>query len=239
MTAPVQRSCFVEADPSLALPRRAAVELVGTLLLTVAAIGSGLAMARLQPVSPAIGLLAGALATSGALVGLIQALGNVSGGHFNPLITLLQYFGGARPLGCTIAYVAGQAAGAVAGALLTNLIFATARGSISLPSGSSALALSEAVAAAGLMIVVFGCMRSFRAETGPFAVGAWLTAAIIGTPSTSYANPAIALAAAFAAGPVALPGWTALLYAAMELAGALVALVTIAIFYPAQDTDAP
>lgn len=239
MSAPAQRSCFVEADPSLALPRRAAVELVGTLLLTVAAVGSGLAMERVQPSNPAIVVVAGALATSGALVGLIQALGAVSGGHFNPLITLLQYLGGTRRLDCTVAYIVAQAVGAVAGALLANFVFAMDRGNVALPVGNPALALSEAAASAGLMIVVFGCIRSFRAETGPFAVGAWLAAAIIGTPSTSYANPAIVLAAAFAAGPVGLPGWTALLYAAMELAGALVALVTMAIFYPTQRKNAP
>ncbi len=83
-----------------------------------------------------------------------------------------------------------------------------------------------------LMIVVLGCARSGRAETGPFAVGAWLAGAIVATPSGSYANPAIALGAIVASGPIALSVNTAFLYVPAEIAGALLALLVVAVTYP-------
>jgi glycerol uptake facilitator-like aquaporin len=207
------------------------VEGVGTLLLVFAVVGSGLTAEHLLHQWPALGLFASAIGTAGALVGLILALGSVSGGHFNPLISGLQWLAGERRLDCTLAYVAAQFGGGIMGALLANVIFGADRQFMQLP-GNWTLASSETLAAAGLMIVVFGCARSSRTETGPFAVGAWLAAAIIATPSTSYANPAIVVSAVFAAGPVALPATSALLYVPAEVAGALLALIVIAIAYP-------
>jgi glycerol uptake facilitator-like aquaporin len=229
---PKAQTCFFEQDPGAALTRRATAEGVGTLLLMLAATGSGLAVQHLLPESGILGLLASALATAGALVGLIIAFGSVSGGHFNPLITGLQWLGGERKLDCTLAYVAAQFAGAILGALLANVVFGSGSRAPVFALVNGTLILSEALAAAGLMIVVFGCARSGRTETGPFAVGAWLSAAIVATPSSSYANPAITLAALVAAGPIALPRTTALLYVAAEVVGALVSFAVIAIAYP-------
>jgi glycerol uptake facilitator-like aquaporin len=103
-----------------------------------------------------------------------------------------------------------------------------------MPSAQWRLVASEIVATVFLMIVVFGCTRSGRAETDPFAVGFWLAAAIIATPSTSYTNPAIVVSALFAAGPIALSATTALLYVPAEVAGALIAFVIIGFSYPRQ-----
>ena len=216
----------------MVLYRRVAAEGVGTLLLMLAATGSGLALRDLQPDSPALGLLAGAFATAGALVGLILAFGSVSGAHFNPLISSLQWLAGERKLDCALAYVAAQCTGAILGAFLSNSIFATGERLIRPDSATWALSGSESVATAGLMIVVFGCARSGRAETGPFAVGAWLSAAIMATPSTSYANPAMTLAAVVANGPIALSVATAIQYLAAQLVGALVAYLIVTVTYP-------
>jgi glycerol uptake facilitator-like aquaporin len=225
-------TCFFERDPGIAVAPRAIAEGVGTLLLVLAAAGAGLAVARLAVGSPAITLIAGAAATAGALVGLIIAFGEISGGHFNPLITGLQWLVGERPLGCTLSYVAAQCVGGIAGALLANGLFDIG-GSVSAPPGVTwPTVLSEVVASAGLMTVVFSCARSGRKETGPFAVGAWLMAAIIATPSTSYANPAIAIAALFTGGPIALSPSQALAYVPAEIGGALIALIPVSIAYP-------
>lgn len=234
---PMTETCFFERDPGLALVRRATVEGLGTLLLMLAAAGSGLTAEHLFPESPALGLLLGAVATASALVGLILAFGAVSGGHFNPLITWLQWLAGERRLNCTLAYVAAQILGGLLGAILASAIFAVGGQPAKLPSTSWTLAASEIVASAGLMIVVFGCARSGRALTGPFAVGAWLTAAIIATPSASYANPAIVVGALVAAGPIALPAPMALVYLAAEVAGALLAFLVIALAYPAHPAE--
>lgn len=224
-------NCFFEKDPKISLGRRAFVEAAGTLFLVLAAASSGLAALRLQD-TPLLAHLVSAVATSAALVGLIVALGAVSGGHFNPLITILQWLSRDRSGDCTLAYIGAQTIGAVGGALLGNLIYGVQRHAVAARPGLPQLALSEFLAATALMIVVFGCVRSERKETGPFAVGAWLTSGILALPSASYANPVIVLAALFVDGPMALAPRTALVYALVELAGALVALLIIGIAYP-------
>lgn len=228
-------TCFVEADPQLQLVRRATVECIGTLFLTIAATGAGLAVTQVEPANHGFALLLGASVTSGALVGLIFAFGKVSGGHFNPLITLLQWFLRERTGKCAAAYVMGQLIGAVLGAGIANLLFPTppVEQAITLPT--VALVASEFIASAGLMTIVFGCMRSGLATTGPLAVGAWLFAAIVATPSGSYANPAIIVAALFAHGPIHLSLRTVWLYAPAELFGALLALLIVAVGYPRKE----
>ena len=227
-----QVTCFFEEDPTIALVRRAVVECVGTLLLVIAAAGSGVLAQQALHDGVGLGRLAGATATAGALVGLIVALGSVSGGHFNPLITILQWLAGERPLGCSAAYVAAQCGGSVVGTVLTNLTFGAGLTRGTAPTAPWPLVWSELIAATGLMVVVFGCARSGRTESGPFAAGAWLVAAILATPSASYGNPALTLGAVFAAGPIALSPTTAALYGCAEIVGALLALPIIAIAYP-------
>lgn len=225
-------SCFFESNSDLSIVRKASIEGVGTLLLVLAAVGSGLTAHSIFHDASLLARLASGLAIAGALVGLVTAFGSVSGGHFNPLISVLQWLTGDRGLNCSVAYVAAQVAGGIAGALAANAIFGAQPTTAPAPLGIWRLASSEVPATAALMIVVFGCARSGRRDTGPFAVGAWLTAAIIATPSASYANPVIAIGALFAAGPMALPAATVRLYLLAQLAGALLALPVIAIAYP-------
>jgi glycerol uptake facilitator-like aquaporin len=87
------------------------------------------------------------------------------------------------------------------------------------------------------MTIVFGCARGRRPETGPFAAGAWLAAAIMATPSTSYANPAVTVAALFVTGPIALSTTTALIYVPAQIVGALIALLVIVTVYPRRFTS--
>jgi glycerol uptake facilitator-like aquaporin len=171
----------------------------------------------------AFGVLASTVATAGALVGLIFAFGAVSGGHFNPLITALQWLAHERKLNCTLAYVVAQCMGAVIGVLLMDFVFGAGPPFVHARSVNWLLCASEVVATAGLMIVVFGCARSGRTDLGPLAVGAWLTAAILATPSASFANPALAVAAIYAAGPIGLSAHKAFFYVVAEVVGALLA----------------
>jgi arsenate reductase len=216
-------STFFEINASLPLIRRAFVELIGTCFLTIAMVGAGLAVRNNIGTESIAASLVISVCIAGSLVGLIVSLGKISGGHYNPLITLGQWLRGERSIECTIAYVAGQFIGSVFGAQVSNVMFGeTLRMREALPSGG--MITSEIVAATGLMIVVFGCARSSKWETGPFAVGAWLTAAILATPSASYANPAVTIAATVAAGPVGLSGPTAVVYVAAQIVGLLIAL---------------
>ncbi|WP_421846349.1 aquaporin [Novosphingobium sp.] len=226
-------ACFHEADPGIALARRAAAEGAGTLLLAFAASAGGIAATRLLPGQPGAAALFVALAVAGALVALIVALGTLSGGHFNPLISFAQLLSGERTLPCAAAYIACQLAGGVAGGALGAALWHAA------PAGAGGLGpagmASEFVASAGLMLIVLGSARSGRPETGPFAVGAWLVAAIIATPTGSYANPAVVVGAVVAAGPVALGAGSAPPYIAAEIAGTLFALAIIAGLFPKKE----
>ncbi len=227
---PAQLTCFHEADPALSLWRRSGVEALGTLLLVLAASGGGIAASRLFSAAPGFVLPVVALVLAGALVSLIVALGAVSGGHFNPLITMLQWLARERGGICTAAYVSAQLGGGVLGGWLAGQVWHVAAAEAGGLGWNGAV--SELVASAGLMLVVFGCARSGRATTGPFAVGAWLVAAVIATPTTSYANPAVVLAALVTAGPLALGGPSAAPYLLGEAAGGLLALAAVTLFIP-------
>lgn len=215
--------CFYELDPSSSLFRRSFGETMGTALLTVAMVAAGQIVRLHAAQELLLASLLMATAIAGALVGLIVALGKVSGGHFNPLITISQWLGGERGFACTAAYVLGQLAGAVVGAAAADLLFARQYSSAVAPL-TIELLLSEAVASFGLLTVVLGCSRSAKRETGPFAVGAWLAAAIVATPSASYANPAVTIAAVFATGTVALHPLSAGGFVVAQLVGMLLAI---------------
>ncbi len=230
--SPTPATCFFEQDPNLALGRRIMAEGVGTLLLMAAVTACGLNAQQLFADQSGLGLLASAGVVAGTLVSLIVAFGSVSGGHFNPLITGLQFLAGQRRLDCTLAYIAAQICGAVLGALLASYALGTNSPPPSTIVASWRFVLSEVIASAGLMIVVFGCARSGRAETGPFAVGLWLAGAIVVLPSGSLANPAVVLGALVSRGAIAISAHSAFLYVPAEIGGALLAFVIVAAIYP-------
>ncbi|WP_181969707.1 aquaporin [Paraburkholderia sp. DHOC27] len=231
-------TCFFEKDPTSSLAPRALAEGIGTCLLMLVAASSGLVAHRLLPDSSALALAASACGIAGSLIGLIVAFGSASGGHFNPLISGLQWLAGERKLSCAVAYIVAQLIGAIVGVLLAHAIFGMPEQIANPETPNWAFVVSELIASFGLMMIVFGCARSGRKDAGPFAVGAWLFAAIIATPSTSYANPAITCAALFADGPIRLGSSTAGLYLLAELAGALIAYLAFQTIYPQRDREA-
>lgn len=177
------------------LARRALAELLGTLFLVAAVVGSGIAAQRLSPHDTGLQLLENAVATGAALVAIILAVGPVSGAHLNPAVSAVDaLFGGLRRAELLV-YVAAQMAGGALGAVVANAMFALAPVSLSHHQRSGgALALSEVVATFGLLLVIFGIARARRFSAAPFAVGAYITAAYFFTSSTSFANPAVTVA---------------------------------------------
>ncbi|HUF85445.1 MAG TPA: aquaporin, partial [Acidimicrobiia bacterium] len=174
------------------LTRRVVAELVGTALLLIAVVGSGIAAQRLSPGDTGLQLLENAAATAVALVAIIFAVGAVSGAHLNPLVTLADRALGGITTREAGAYCAAQVVGAVLGTVIANLMFELPALEISDRSRSgSGLWLAEVVATFGLLLVVFGVARSGRAALAPFAVGAWIGGAYFFTSSTSFANPAV------------------------------------------------
>lgn len=182
---------------TLSLARRAAVEGLGTALLLAAVVGSGIMGESLAQGNAAIALLANTIATGAALVTLILALGPLSGAHFNPVVTLVLASRRDFPRGDVPAYLASQFVGAFAGVVLAHLMFDLAPIAASTQARAGlAQGLSEVVATFGLLVIILLVGRR-RDASGPYAVGAYITAAYWFTASTSFANPAVTLARAF------------------------------------------
>ncbi len=140
-------------------------EFLGTGLLVAAVVGSGIAAAKLSPGDVGLELLENAATTVGALIALILALGPVSGAHFNPVVTVTDRFFGGISSAHACAYIAAQTTGAVGGSILANAMFARPALEASTKARSSGpLWLAEVVATFGLLLVIFGVVRSGRPQ---------------------------------------------------------------------------
>jgi len=176
------------------LARRAAAEFAGTAFLVVAVVGSGVMASRLSPDDVGLQLLQNSVATGAALVALIVALQPVSA-SFNPVVTLVERALGLVDTRTALGLIAAQFLGGLAGSVLANLMFDLAPVAVSSHERAGAgLWLGEVVATVGLLLVVFGTVRSGRADRVAFAVGGYITAAYWFTSSTSFANPAVTIA---------------------------------------------
>ena len=206
---------------------------MGTCLLIIAVVGSGIMASRLSPTDVGIELLENAFATAGALVGLILMFGAVSGAHFNPVVTLVDRLFGTISTRDTILYVTVQTLGGCVGTVIANVMFELDPINISTHSRSSgALWLSEAVATIGLLLVIHGCVRTGRAAAVPFAVGAWIGGAYWFTSSTSFANPAVTIARMLSNSFAGIKPASAPMFIVMQLVGAVLAYALIRFIYP-------
>ncbi len=207
------------------LARRLTAEGLGSLLLVAAIVGSGIAAQRLSPGQTGLQLLENSIATGAVLVALILALGPVSGGHFNPVVSLADRLLGGLSSGETAAYSAAQVVGAGLGAVIANLMFSQPAVTLSTEVRSGGgIWLSEVVATFGLLLVILGVVRSRHREVAPYAVGAYIAAAYWFTSSTSFANPAVTLARTLTntfsgIAPSSVPA-----FIAAQVAGSLVAV---------------
>lgn len=179
------------------LPRATVAEAIGTALLLAAVVGSGEMGVRLAGGNIALALLANAGAAAGALYVLIACLGPVSGAHFNPAVSLVDWLRGELPGRRLAAYVPAQVTGAVAGVVLAHAMFGLALLQVGTQVRTGpAQWLSESVATAGLvMVILLG--RWQRPQAVPALVAAYIFAAYWFTASTSFANPAVTLARSF------------------------------------------
>ena len=224
--------------------RRLAAELVGTGLLVTAVVGSGVMATRLSPNDVGLQLLENAIATAFALGVLILVFGPVSGGHFNPVISLTDWWLGRRlrtglAPNVLAGYLLAQVLGAVGGAVLANVMFGLSPVAWSARHRDGGpLWLGEVVATSGLVLLVFALARSGRAAVAPAAVGAYIAAAYWFTSSTSFANPAVTLGRAFTdtfAGiaPASVPG-----FIIAQCVGAVIGVALVIALYPGAATVA-
>jgi arsenate reductase len=217
----------------LDLTRRLVAEALGTGLLVIAVIGSGIMASQLSPTDIGLQLLENSAATAGALIGLILMFGAVSGAHFNPIVTLVDRLLGTITSRDAGLYVLAQTIGGCLGAVIANLMFSLPAVELSTHSRSSgALWLSEVVATIGLLLVIQGCVRSGRTEAVPFAVGVWIGGAYWFTSSTSFANPAVTIARTLSDSFAGIKPSSAPMFIVMQLLGAILAYLLIRFLYP-------
>lgn len=217
----------------LDLSRRLAAEALGSAFLLVAVVGSGIMASRLSPGDVGLQLLENAAATGAALAGLILMFGAVSGAHFNPAVTLVDWLLGSITTRDAGLYVVAQTVGACAGTVLANAMFELPLIELSTKTRSSgALWLSEVIATIGLLLVIQGCVRTGRARAVPFAVGAWIGGAYWFTSSTSFANPAVTVARTLSDSFAGIEPASAPMFIAMQIIGAGIAYGLVRLLYP-------
>jgi arsenate reductase len=217
----------------LTLSRRLVAEALGTALLIVAVVGSGIMASRLSPDDVGLQLLENAAATAGALIGLILMFGAVSGAHFNPAVTIIdRLFGTISTRDCGM-YIAAQLIGGCVGTMFANVMFELDVINVSNKDRSSAaLWLSEVVATSGLLLVIHGCVRTGRASVVAFAVGLWIGGAYWFTSSTSFANPALTIARTLSDSFAGIDPGSAPMFIVMQLVGTLLAFALIRFLFP-------
>jgi arsenate reductase len=212
---------------SIAISRRLSAEAIGTGLLIIAVIGSGIMAERLTDIV-ALQLLCNAIATGGALVALILIFAPVSGASFNPVVGIVGIFTGEATIRDTALYALAQTVGGCIGAVIANLMFDLDAINISekVRSGSGVL-FSEVVATVGLLVVIYGTIRAQRANLVPFTVAAWITGAYFFTSSTSLANPAVTVARSLSNTFAGIAPESVPLFVLMQLIGAMLAVAMI------------
>ncbi|WP_369824245.1 aquaporin [Kitasatospora sp. Root187] len=224
------------APPAIPLLNRVAAELVGTAALVAVVVGSGIQATELSQ-DVGLQLLANSLATVFGLGVLILLLGPVSGAHFNPVVTLAEWWNGRKaPQGLTprevAAYIVAQTVGAIGGAILADAMFGQALVEWSTHDRSAGhLLLGEVVATAGLVLLIFGLAKTDHLRFAPVAVASYIGAAYWFTSSTSFANPAVTIGRAFTdtfAGiaPASVPG-----FIGVQLVGGVLGLALVALIF--------
>ncbi len=223
-------------DTPAQLGRRLLAEFLGTGMLVTVVVGSGIAAQRMSPNDVGLQLLENSTATAFGLAVLILALGPVSGAHFNPVVSLADWFlgrgGTGLPLPEVAAYTLAQCAGAISGCLLANVMFDVSPHLSDKHRAGGGHLVSEVVATAGLLLVIFALARTQRGVLAAPAVGAYIGAAYWFTSSTSFANPAVTVGRMFSdtfAGiaPASVPG-----FVAMQLLGAAIGTGIVLALYP-------
>ena len=214
------------------LLRKAFAEFLGTMLLVATVVGSGIAASRLSPDDVGLQLLQNALVTGAVLVALILALGPVSAA-FNPVVTLVERAFGAITTPVAALLIGAQVLGGCLGSVLANLMFELDAVDLSSTERSAgSLWLAEVVATLGLVVVVFGVVRSGRSAHVAYAVGAYITAAYWFTSSTSFANPAVTIGRTLSDTFAGIAPSSVPMFVLMQLVGGGLAYGVVRLLYP-------
>jgi glycerol uptake facilitator-like aquaporin len=226
------------SDVKPPLRRRLAAELLGTGLLVTVVVGSGIAAQSLSPNDVGLQLLENSLATVFGLAVLILVFGPVSGAHFNPVVSAVDWLLGRRAgsglSGREVAaYTLAQVTGGVLGAVLANVMFDLPAGQIATTDRVSVgRGIGEVVATAGLVLLIFALARTGRAALSAAAVGAYIGAAYWFTSSTSFANPAVTVGRMFSDTFAGIAPGSVPLFVVAQVVGAAVGFALVQLLFP-------
>jgi glycerol uptake facilitator-like aquaporin len=199
--------------------KRLFAEALGTGLLIIAVIGSGIMATNLTD-DVGLQLLANAGATVGALISLILMFGPISGAHFNPVVTMASCVFDKRPWKEVIPYAIAQAMGGTIGAVIANIMFdIDVLGPSTKIREGSGIWVSEVVATVGLLLVIFLISKGPRPDSVPLAVGVWIGGAYWFTSSTSLANPAVTFARMFSESFAGIAPESVPMFVVMQIVG--------------------
>ncbi|WP_255770142.1 aquaporin [Pseudarthrobacter sulfonivorans] len=224
--------------------RRAGAELLGTGVLVMIVVGSGIAAQQLSPNDVGLQLLQNSTATVFGLTVLILVLGPVSGAHFNPVVSLADWIlhrrnGTGLSLPELGTYVLAQTVGGISGSVVANAMFEVGTSISAKDRAGTGHLIGEIVATAGLVLLIFALAATRRSALAAPAVGAYIGAAYWFTSSTSFANPAVTVGRIFSdtfAGiaPASVPG-----FVIAQLVGAAVGTGLLLALFPAADRVHP
>ncbi|HEY5151653.1 MAG TPA: MIP/aquaporin family protein [Mycobacterium sp.] len=231
----------VKDDPA-GLMRRLLAEAIGTGLLVTVVVGSGIAAQRLSPQDTGLQLLENSTATVFGLAVLILMFGPVSGAHFNPVVTVADWFLGRRsgtglPGSFVGPYLIAQVVGGIAGAVLANAMFDLPAVQISgTDRATTGHGIGEIVATAGLVALIFLLARTGRHALSAAAVGAYIGAAYWFTSSTSFANPAVTVGRIFSDTFAGIAPSSVPLYVGAQIIGAAIGVGLVVALFPVSNT---
>lgn len=221
------------------LSRKLVAEGLGTALLVTVVVGSGIAAAALSPDDVGLQLLENSMATVFGLAVLILVFGPISGAHFNPVVSAVDWLltrragGGGLTGREVLAYTGAQIVGGIAGAVLANIMFDLAPVQVSTKDRVSVgHGLGEVVATAGLVLLIFALARTGRAVLSAAAVGAYIGSAYWFTSSTSFANPAVTIGRMFSDTFAGIAPSSAPVFITAQVVGGLLGLGLVRYLFP-------
>jgi glycerol uptake facilitator-like aquaporin len=210
--------------------RKASAEFFGTALLVCVVVGSGIMGTNLSN-DNAVALVVNTLSTIFALALLILVLGPVSGAHFNPVVTLVQFLSKSISMAASLAYLVAQVSGAIVGALVANAMFdlAVFQVSSNLRVTSGTL-IGEVIATAGLVALIQVLISRKQDSLIAVSVAAWIGSAYFFTSSTSFANPAVTVGRIFSDTFAGIAPASVLPFIGAQLVGGLIGFVVARTF---------
>ena len=208
------------------IARRAFSEFLGTAFLLAIVVGSGIMGEKLAAGNAAVALLANSIATGAGLFFLITIFGEISGAHFNPIVSLADAGRNGLAWRDVPIYLIAQVFGALCGVGLANYMFELPVffASTKIRAGNARL-VSEFAATFGLFAVIQAGLK-FKPHLVPALVAAFITSAYWFTSSTSFANPAVTIARAFSNTFAGIAPINVFPFIIAQFAGAIAAVVT-------------